>query len=130
MAARQNLVDAYTAWEQLTRSESQAIHDGNWLRVSECQKAKQELQERIIRLTDATHAECAEAGLDREDFERNLRPIINGLIELETHNAGLVADRRRAAKSQVAELDHAGRSLKRVQKSYVPPPQPMWHSYS
>lgn len=130
MIARQNLVEAYGYWEQWTRREGLAIQEGNWPQATECQKTKQELQSRLIRLTEAAHAECAEAGLDEDELARELRPIINGLIVLETRNAELLSERRRGADSQKIELENVSRNLRRLQKSYVPPSTAAWHSYS
>ena len=130
MSARKNLVAAYSSWEQMTLREGQAIQESDWLRVSQCQRTKHELQKRIVRLTEAANAECLQAGLKLEDFERSQRQIINGLIMLETHNAELLAGRRQEAESQKAEMDHSWRNLRRVKKSYVQPSVAAWNSYS
>lgn len=130
MIAKENLVAAYDAWERWTESEGQAIQAGNWQRVSECQTTKRELQGRIVHLTEAANAESAQAGLDPKDFEPHLRRIVNGLIALETRNAELLAARRQTAAVQMADLDHAGRNLRQVQKSYGQPARAAWHSYS
>ena len=130
MSARKNLANAYDSWEQMTLCEGQAIHESNWPRVNECQKTKRELQEQIVRLTEAANAECTGAGLKLEDFERDQRQIINSLIMLETRNAELLGGRRHEAESHKAEMDHACRNLRRVKKSYVQPSAAAWNSYS
>ena len=130
MSASKELVDAYSSWEQWTRREGLAIQQSNWLRVSQCQKCKGELQERILRLTEAANAAGAQTALELADCERGLGQIITRLILLETRNAELLADRRQAAESQQAETNNSFRNLRRVQKSYVQPSLAMWHSYS
>jgi hypothetical protein len=130
MNAKQHLVDAYNTWEQLTLKEGAAIASEDWFRVSECQHGKQDLQRRIIQLTEAAHAECVEAGLDPKHFESDLRRIVNSLIALETRNSELIAGRRQAAEAARLELDRASNNLRRVQKSYSPPAQAVWNSYS
>lgn len=130
MIAKENLVAAYDAWEQQTQREGLAIQAGNWRLVSECQQTKLELQGRIIQLTEAANTEVVAAGLNPKDFEPKIDRIVSGLVALETRNAELLCDRRQQAAAQLAELDHAGRNLKRVQKFYRQPSPVAWHSYS
>jgi hypothetical protein len=130
MMARQQLIAAYDFWEQCTQRESVAIREGNWDRVNECQKTKLELFGRIVHLTEAANVKCAEADLDSKDFQQNVRRTIHGLIAQEIQNGRVLTDRRNVATSQIAELDHACRNLKRVQKFYGQPSRAAWHSYS
>lgn len=130
MSAKSNLEDAYGEWEQLTRSEGAAIQNEDWPRVSECQRSKQDLQKEIIHLTESAQAECRVAGADPRHLEHDLRPIINGLIALETRNAELLASRRRATEARRLHLDQAAHNLRRVQKSYTTPAKAVWNSYS
>ena len=69
-------------------------------------------------------------GLDSKNFERDLRPIINNLIVMETQNAELIATRRQAADVEKLDLDQASQNLRRVHKSYSPPAAAVWNSYS
>lgn len=130
MIAKKSLFNAYSEWEQLTQAESAAISGGDWTRVAQCQSEKQKLQKQIISLTESAQAECIETGLDAKHFERDLRPIINNLISMESRNAELIATRRHAAEVERIELDTASSNLKRVQKSYSAPAAPVWNSYS
>ncbi len=130
MIAKQHLVAAYYSWEQLTQAEGAAIQSDDWSRVSECQHTKQGLQKKIIHLTEAAQFECVAAGLDSKQLERYLRRIINGLITLESRNSELLADRRQIAEIEKAHLDQSARNLRRVQKSYSPPADALWNSYS
>lgn len=130
MIAKKNLVAAYDSWEQLTQAEGAAIQRDDWSRVSECQQTKQQLQKRIIHLTEVAKAECIEAGLDTKHFERDMRSIINTLISLESQNSELLAGRRQVAEIARADLDQATHNLRRVQHSYSPQPAALWNSYS
>ena len=130
MIAKKSLFDAYNSWEQLTQAEGAAIQSGDWARVAECQQAKQGLQKQIIHLTESAQAECIETGLDSKIFERDLRPIINNLISMESRNSELLAIRRQAADLEKLDLDQASNNLRRVQKSYSPATAAVWNSYS
>lgn len=130
MSAKRNLVDAYSTWEQLSRTEGAAIQSEDWLRVSECQRNKQGLQRQIIQLTECAQAECLESGTDPKRLERDMRQIINSLIALETRNSELLASRRQAAEVYKTDLDQAAHNLRRVQKSYTAPAEAVWNSYS
>lgn len=130
MIAKKSLFDAYNSWEQLTQTEGAAIQSGDWARVAECQQAKQGLQKQIIHLTESAQAECIETGLDSKNFERDLRPIINKLISMESRNSELLAIRRQAADLEKLDLDQASNNLRRVQKSYSPATAAVWNSYS
>ena len=130
MIAKKSLFDAYDSWEQLTQAEGAAIQCGDWAHVAECQQTKQILQRQIIQLTESAQAECIETGLDSKSFERDLRPIINKLIAMETRNSERTALRRQAADVEKLELDQASQNLRRVHKSYSPPTAAVWNSYS
>lgn len=130
MIAKKNLFEAYETWSQLTQAESAAIEASDWARVAECQSSKQVLQKQIISLTESAQAECIETGLNSTHFERDLRPIINSLISMETRNAELIAVKRQAADVEKLGLDQASNNLRRVQKSYSPPTAAVWNSYS
>ncbi len=130
MIAKKSLFDAYNSWEELTQAESAAIQSGDWSRVAECQQTKMGLQKRIINLTESAQAECVEAGQGDNTFERDLRPIINNLIALESRNSEMIAIRRAAADVEKLDLDQATQNLRRVHKSYSPPTAAVWNSYS
>jgi len=130
MIAKQNLVAAYRSWEEFTQAEGDAIQRDDWARVHECQQTKQDLQQRIIHLTEAAQAECIEAGQDKKLLEHDVRRIINTLIMLESRNSEWLAGRRRVAELQKGDLDQASQNLRRVQHSYSPPPAALWNSYS
>lgn len=130
MNAKQQLLAAYQSWEQLTQGEGDAIKADDWARVRQFQQNKHGLQKEIIHLTEAAQAECIETGIDPKGFEREMRRIINGLIALESRNSEWLSSRRCAAEATRAELDQASHNLRRVQKSYAPPGDALWNSYS
>jgi hypothetical protein len=130
MIAKKHLVAAYHSWEELTQAEGAAIQSDDWLRVSEYQHTKQGLQKQIIHLTEAAQVECVAAGSDPKLLERDLRRIINSLITLESRNSELLAGRRQIAQVEKAHLDQSVHNLRRVQKSYSPPADALWNSYS
>lgn len=130
MIAKNKLVDAYQTWEKLTQAEGTAIQSDDWSRVRECQQDKLGLQRQIIHLTEAAQAECIESGQDAKNLERDMRRIINSLIALESRNSEWLATRRAAAETAKADLDQAAHNLRRVQKSYSPPADALWNSYS
>ena len=130
MSARQNLLNAYESWEQLTQREGSAISRSDWPGVTECQKTKQELQRNIIQLTDAARAESIEAGIELKRFDNDLRQVVNRLIALENSNSQLLSERRQPAELKRAELENTTRTLRRMQKSYTQPATAHWQSYS
>ena len=135
------LAEAYRSWEQCTWRERQAIQEGNWVEVAECQRTKEALQETILRATEAARRAEGGAGLktgvepagrapDSNDLAHELGQFVHHLIRLETHNAQMVWDRRQAAASEKAGIENAVRNLSRVKNSYAQPPPVVWHSYS
>lgn len=130
MSAKKNLVEAYGSWEKITHTEGAAIEQEDWAKVTECQQTKLGLQRKIIHLTEAAQAECIESGQDQKTLEREMRRIINKLISLESRNAELLAGRKQAAEVRRLELDQSAQNLRRVQKSYSPPANAIWNSYS
>ena len=106
MIAKKKLFEAYETWSQLTQAESTAIKLSDWARVAECQNSKQVLQKQIISLTESAQAERIETGLDSTNFERDLRPIINNLISMESRNAAKT--RKLVLISASIEMDQQG----------------------
>ncbi len=131
MSADAQLQDAYQEWRRLAEAEGEAIRTSNWGVLSDCQRALQQLQPRIIRWTEEAHQEWNRQGLDRSSKEQELRTVIAGLIEIEWRNNALLNVLYQSAKSEQAELDQAGHNLRRVQRSYAPPSQAAaWNSFS
>jgi hypothetical protein len=126
MNARTRLFDAYAEWRRWTVEEGDAIRRLDWPRVRTCQRAKLELQPRILRFTDDARVE---AGPGWPPVEKDLRRELSGLIELETANGCVLDQARAAARAEEAELDGAARKLRRV-RSYAPVQATAWNTYS
>ena len=130
MQARTELAAAFAAWEEWTEREGHAIQAGNWKSVCECQTAKLELQGGIADLTAAAKFEGTAAGINANELEDDLRPILSGLIALETRNAQILARGRTAVSARLAEMEQVNRNLRRVRKFYGQPARAAWQSYS
>ncbi len=121
MSPADELSALYQQWRSLTEDEGEAIEGGMWANVEQFQTAKARLQTRITEVSQR---------LDASVHERKFRLIVEELIQLERHNNCLLQRRRQAADEQMRELDKASRHLRQLHKSYVPPAQTHWQSYS
>lgn len=130
MNAERELQGAYQRWRQLAEAEGEAIQAGNWMLVCEYQHELQQLQPRIIRFSDEAQREWASQGADRAAKESDLRQIVKSLIELECRNSSLLDVKRQAVQSELQELEHAGFTLRRIQRSYAPTKRSAWSSFS
>lgn len=110
----------------MTEEEGAAIGKSDWTLVRSCQKAKQELQPKIIRATDA--AKHAPGG--GSEFDTRLRECINELIQLETRNSEHLGKRLAAAEQEKNGLERTAHRLKQVQKSYSGSRPSAWDQYS
>lgn len=129
MSARNELLAAYSQWRQWTEAEGEAIAAANWQRAGECQNAKKLLGSLIIGCTQTAQAESEREGSDWAEVQRELRPVVELLITLETRNGEVLATQRRAAEEQRAQLESTRRNLRRV-RSYAPAREMAWESYS
>jgi hypothetical protein len=130
MNASDELQSVYHEWRRLARTEGEAIRDGNWLLVAECQNSMQLLQPRIVRCTEAARQEWARPGADGAAREKSVQTLIAELIEIERRNNALLDTVRGNSQVQLGELKQAGHTLRQVQKSYSPTRPPVWTSFS
>ena len=121
MSAADELAALYEQWRNLTEDEGRSVEAGDWSEVENFQSAKRRLQPRISEVSQR---------LDAETHERQFRPVVEGLMELERCNSTTLLRKRRAAERQRLELDQASRNLRQLHKSYVPPSRTHWQSYS
>ena len=121
MTSAEELHALYEQWRQLSRSEGEAIRVAAWTQVEHCQQAKAQLQPRISEVA-ARH--------DAEAYEREFRPVIAALIQLEKQNREVLQAQRQVARHQKDELDQASRHLRQIHRSCVPPAPAHWQSYS
>jgi hypothetical protein len=126
MNANAEILELYQEWKRLTEKEGAAIMASDWVEVRSCQKAKQQLQPKIIQVTDA--AKNAPGG--RSECEAQIRECVNELIQLETRNSEALGKRLEAAEKERSGLEQTSQRLKRVQKSYSGTRESAWDQYS
>jgi len=130
MNAGRELQNSYREWRRLAEAEGEAIRAGNWMLVFDCQNALKQIQPRIIRQSEAARREWATLGLDSNTMEDSLDVVIHSLIELERRNHSLIEARRQIAEEQLAQLEQASLTLRRIQRSYNPSSSAGWNSFS
>ena len=130
MTAETSLHEAYKDWQKLAEQEGEAIHQRDWLRVSDYQNRLKALQPRIIRLTALARQEWQQPGTDRAAKEAGLRKMISGLIEIERQNSSALAVAKEGAREKLDQMDQAKQNLKRVNRSYTPVYSAKWNSFS
>ncbi|HUA69284.1 MAG TPA: hypothetical protein VMA13_12110 [Candidatus Saccharimonadales bacterium] len=130
MNADRALQEAYQEWRRLAEAEGEAIRAGNWMFLFDCQSALRQLQPVILRRTDEARREWDENSLNCEEKENHLNALIISLIELERRNHSLLENRRRVAEAELAKLEQAGLTLRRIQRSYTPARPTSWTSFS
>jgi len=130
MNAYHDLQHSYREWQRLAEAEGEAIRAGNWMLVFDCQNALRQLQPRIVRQTEAARGEWAQLGLDASAKEFELDEIIHSLIEIESRNNSLINARRCLAEAELAKLEQASLTLRRIQRSYAPASSAAWSSFS
>ena len=128
--AQSHLLELYQEWRKHTETERDAISEGDWRRVKACQKAKSELQPKIVKKTEEAHAEWLRLGIDRKAMEKQLRSVVNELIYLENANAQFVAELRKSGGEELETLTRSGRTLSKIQKHYTTDAPVGWESYS
>jgi hypothetical protein len=120
MNTDRDLQQSYQEWRRLAEAEGEAIRAGNWMLVFDCQNALRQLQPRIVRQTEAARREWTALGLDPETMEFEMDTMIHTLIELEGRNNPLINARRWLAQEELAKLEQASLTLRRIQRCYVP----------
>jgi len=79
VSAHHDLFKTYDEWRDWTVLEGDAIRSSDWPKVNSCQRAKLELQGRIIRYTEAARAEVSRSGVSWSEIEKRLRPTFEQL---------------------------------------------------
>lgn len=129
MSACHDLFKTYQEWRECSVLEGEAIRCADWSRVNSCQRAKMELQGRIIQFTQAARDQLAKTGGSWSEVEQRLRREVASLIDLENQNSETLAQVRCRALAEEAELDRSSRQLRQV-RSYAPVVRSAWSSYS
>ena len=130
MTASDQLNAAYAEWRRLAEEEGEAIQRADWTAVQVCQEALHELQAEILRCTQEARAEWLNSGRDVAAEENRLRAIIGELIEIGRRNNSLLDGQRTSAQAQLDQLQQTGQTLRQVQRSYSPPRDSVWSSFS
>lgn len=123
------LWDLYEEWKSLTEKERSAILGRNWREVRRCQRAKEDLQPRIISLTEALKTERA-AREPLEAINLRIRHHVNELIAMEMENSSILEKCMAEAEQEKAGLEETSSRLRKVHKSYGAAPAPVWNQYS
>lgn len=129
MSAYRELQADYQEWRQLAEAEGEAIRNGDWIHVVNCQNALQYLQPRILQHTTAAQAEWSTAP-DRGEREESVRALVRPLIDLERRNYNLLEENMRAARVEMGKFALASQTLRRIQRSYAPAQPAAWTSFS
>jgi hypothetical protein len=130
MSADHELTEAYQEWRRLAESEGQAIQACNWSLLAACQKALQNLQLRITKISSAARSEWKKMGVARKKREEQINATIYELIELEKRNNTLLKSIRETTQERLEQLDCAGKNLKRIHRSYSSESPIGWSSFS
>jgi hypothetical protein len=130
MNSERDLTEAYLEWRRLAEAEGEAIGARNWSLVSACQKALQNLPDRIARLSAAAREDWSKPGGNRAAKEGLLKATIHELIQLEKRNHTLLGSMKSAMRTKLDQLDEAGRNLKQIQRSYGAGRPATWTSFS
>lgn len=109
----------YLEWRELTAAESAAIRAERWSVVTEFQRRKTDLQDRLARRQPAD----LPAGPE-------LAALIRELLVAEADNARLMDAKLETGRQQRAELDRSGSNLRRLRGSYGQARSTTWQSYS
>ena len=125
-----DLINRYLdRWLHLTQLESQAIERGDWSELADIQTAKSALQRPLSAALEEwkTRNSSNDSDSAAEPF---FRKTIDDLLALETKNAALLEERRRAALERKRLAEHAARNLRLVRDSYAGIASNGWQAYS
>lgn len=120
MNAERELVRAYSEWRRLAEAEGKAIQSRNWLLLADCQRAIQDFQKLVSRLTLEARDEWKRAGQDLPEKEKKIQTIVNELIAITRRNHERLLAARSAAQERLAEISTARSNLNRLKRSYAP----------
>jgi hypothetical protein len=121
MSPSEELKELYAQWRVLSEQEGVAIRRAGWLEVDQAQSSKNRLQARIVEVTQL---------IDPVPLELEFRSVVDGLIELERRNAAWIEAQRHETQAEVGACDRSARSLRQLQRLYIPPARQNWQSYS
>ena len=130
MNIQYDLVVLYEEWRVLSEEEAHAINFAAWSQVNQCQDAKRDLQDKIIRAADLLQKDARCQSFDKKQIACEVRERLDHLIALELRNQELLNTQRRKAQKQKKILDKSQQNLRQVHRAYVSARHPVWNSYS
>lgn len=114
MKERDQLASLYEEWRLLSEAEGDAIRSVSWQRVDQCQRAKADLQGRILQAIEGAAKQCGDA----EEVRRFFRPVLQHLISLEMRNSEWLGAERAKLEATRTELNRAQRSVRQLRSTY------------
>jgi hypothetical protein len=130
MNAHAELLAACHEWRHWTELEGQAAISADWMRLRECQAAKQDLQPRLSAANDQARRQWTQSGGNRPEAEQAIRQMFAELIALETRNRERLGEHRSQAEAKRTELEQSRCNLRRLHRSYGGRREPAWSSFS
>jgi hypothetical protein len=128
MNTETELLNLFESWRNLSSQEGNAIANGDWVSVAECQNQKRLLQDQLARAESRAREELGEEGAAA--LIERLRGVVRELVAREKENLSAVAARRREADAEAGKMNRCARALKQIQKAYSLTDSHQWHSYS
>lgn len=116
--AGRDLLEACREWRRLAEAEGEAIRTRNWDLCSACQKALQDLRDRVTALMPVVRAEWSQSGGDGPARQQSLDDTLRQLIGLERRNLTLLKELRAAGHAEIQQLNQSKIKLKQLRRSY------------
>jgi hypothetical protein len=130
MSTDSQLQNDCVEWRRLAESEGEAIRARNWSLVAECQTALRQLQPRIARHALDARKEWMRLGPIRKEKESSFRATLQSLIEIGVSNRAILDRLRETARSNISQLEQAGRNLRKIHRFYSRSVPSTWSSVS
>jgi hypothetical protein len=130
MTAHTTLLSLYEQWRLQTETEGEAIRVHDWSKVNACQQTKHELKPLIQDWTGAARREQSHRGDKLKLLDKELRGILQELIQAEKRNQKWLAQQQAAWQTRRGELQQTVRNLRRLRQSYASRDGSIWQSYS
>jgi len=127
---RDSLRAHYERWRLLTEAEGPAIAAHDWQTVSELQQAKRQLQTLITKAIRELREQCDRRGLVAVDIQKEFRPSILKLLDMEKANEQVLAARRELVARRREQVDQTIQKLRKLRQAYVHGSPSVWDTYS
>ena len=127
---RDSLRAHYERWRVLTEAEGAAIAASDWQTFDELQQTKRQLQALITNTTRELREESDRLSLTAVDIEKELRPGILKLLDMERANEQVLAARRKRVAQKREQVDQIIHKLRNLRKAYVQAGPSLWETYS